>query len=367
MGKTLNALMAREFDLGTAERLENSGYTLNSLKKMNSTELKELSLTEEQIQIILKEPRPPIPNETLIQVLFDSRWCCCVCRNQERGVIIHHIVEYSQSRSHDEENLVVLCLHHHGEAHTRRELQLNLTPEKLKEFKKRWIEQVKELDLKKVLGQTLNYSYPMWDYFNHRRLIDLSQQLKIDMSTLRYFSELVKEERINDDGTPAWDKSDSRYMYDAGFMGSDRKPYLFYASLVEKILENVQWIKLYPNNWNHSFINAMVKEGSIVICKGAFYFKNLADHYNGAEQMRKGLRRCHKIHLNFTFDGWETTSSSAHALHLSGRSVATVVCLIRSRSRENKNLLLNSTVLAIGNGFGPPHNEHDIDELEEEL
>jgi hypothetical protein len=71
------------------------------------------------------------------KVLDESRWTCCVCRRDiSLGIIVHHIEEYSDSRSHVEDNLVVLCLNHHGEAHTTRELQLNLNRERLRQSNK---------------------------------------------------------------------------------------------------------------------------------------------------------------------------------------------------------------------------------------
>lgn len=121
MGKnTFNALMARGFDSETAHRLAEAGHTLNSLKTLDVNKLRSLNIPEELIDIILREKRPPIPPKTLDKVLFESRWTCCVCRDRRQGIIVHHIHEYSDSRSHDEDNLVVLCLNHHGEAHTKR-------------------------------------------------------------------------------------------------------------------------------------------------------------------------------------------------------------------------------------------------------
>jgi hypothetical protein len=356
MGKnTRDALIARGFDSEIATNLDNGGYTLKSLKNMSVDDLRTLSIPEEQIQVILNESRPPIPLGTLIKVLQESCWTCCICRTGS-GVIVHHIDEYSNSRSHAEENLVVLCLTHHGEAHTKRKMQLNLTPERLKESKKLWIQTVRELNRQKLLGKTPSCSYSVWDYFNHRRLIDLSQQLGIDTSKLKNYSSLLEKKYINSDGSPAWANSDSnRYMYD--FLRMSRDPCTFYSDLTAKILDNTNWVKLYSDDWNHSFINSMIKENTIVICKGGFYFKDRDPQQSfGSNQIREGLKRGNGIHLKFQFDAWETTSSSSHDSHLSGRNVVTLVCLVRSKSKIGKNLILNSSALAIGSGFGPSDN-----------
>jgi hypothetical protein len=94
-------------------------------------------------------------SETLIKVLQESRWTCCICRNRTQGVIVHHIDEYSNSRNHNEDNLVVFMLNHHGEAHTKRDFQLNLTSKKLKEAKRWWIDFVQKCDLQAILSKLL--------------------------------------------------------------------------------------------------------------------------------------------------------------------------------------------------------------------
>ncbi len=353
--------MGRGFDSQTAEQLVNQGHTLNSLKAMSTDDLRALNIPEKQIQIILDEPRPPIPQETVNKVLYDSRWTCCICRDRTQGIIIHHIHEYSESRNHSEDNLVVLCLNHHGEAHTKRELQINLTPDRLRDAKKQWLDFAQEQDLHEALSQSPGYSYSFWDYFNHRRVIDLSRKLEINLGNLPHYSKLLSEEQIHEDGTPVWKHKDLSYMYDS----IDRTVYSFYSSLLERIMERAKCVKLYPDKWNHTFVNAMLREDTMIVCKGAFTFKQRdRSQVVGPGQFRDGLRRSSGIHIRFSFDAWEATSSSGWASHLCGRKVVTAVCLIRSKSRDSKNLVLDSSVLAIGNGFGPPHYTYEAEEAE---
>ena len=160
MGKrTFNALIRRGFDSETANRLDHSGYSLSSLKSLNKASLRDLGISDELIQIILQESRPPIPAKTLNKILYESRMTCCVCRDRKQGIVVHHIHEFSDSRSHAEENLVVLCLNHHGEAHTKRELQLNLTPSRLRDLKARWLEDVQRYDRHETFDENASYSY----------------------------------------------------------------------------------------------------------------------------------------------------------------------------------------------------------------
>ncbi|MEG4008937.1 HNH endonuclease signature motif containing protein [Microcoleus sp. Pol11C1] len=156
---TFKALMGRGFDTQTAKRLDQAGYTLNHLKTIDENELRSLNIREELIDRILREKRPPIPSERLNKVLYESGMTCCICGDKNQGVIVHHIEEYSDSRSHAEDNLVVLCLNHHGEAHTKRELQQNLTPEKLRDFKQRWLDSVNKRGNREALSANPEDSY----------------------------------------------------------------------------------------------------------------------------------------------------------------------------------------------------------------
>ena len=93
------------------------------------------------------------------KVLFESRYTCCVCRDRSGGIIVHHIEKYSESHSHDEDNLVVLCLNHPGEGHTKRELGIHLTPDRLPAAKKLRLDWVKQPGNREPLSTNPEYSY----------------------------------------------------------------------------------------------------------------------------------------------------------------------------------------------------------------
>lgn len=143
---TEKALMARGFDSELAASIRQQGYTLESLKLEGDENLSALGLSQAQVELLRREPRPPIPTEDLTRVLFDNRWVCCVCRNVSRPIIVHHIREWSNSRDHTPANLAVLCSLHHGEAHTQRHLEQNLTGPRIVQFKAMWEAQVRQDD-----------------------------------------------------------------------------------------------------------------------------------------------------------------------------------------------------------------------------
>lgn len=78
--------------------------------------------------------RKALPKELKQRILYASAFVCVVC--QAQGCHIHHIdTDHSND---EEENLVCLCTKHHDEAHTKRELSQNLTPDALRHAMQAW-------------------------------------------------------------------------------------------------------------------------------------------------------------------------------------------------------------------------------------
>lgn len=138
MKRTEKALFSRGFDSSSAKKLSDAGHTISSLKKSTDDELRKIGLKKMQILLIRAGGRPPIPPETVNDLLFKNRHVCCVCRDPSRSIIIHHIEPWEKSFSHDPSNLVVLCVLHHDEAHTKRELSRNLDKKALLSAKIKW-------------------------------------------------------------------------------------------------------------------------------------------------------------------------------------------------------------------------------------
>jgi hypothetical protein len=139
--------MDRGVDIQLAASLRDQDYTLAKLQQMGEAELSGLGIPAHAVKAIRQGSRPAIPTETLAAVLIANRFTCCVCNDSSRRVIVHHIEEWSVSRSHAPENLAVLCLIDHDKAHLRGGLAQNLTPQLLRDFKRRWEEKAGHLPL----------------------------------------------------------------------------------------------------------------------------------------------------------------------------------------------------------------------------
>ena len=372
--RTFNALMARGFRSLIARELVRQGRTLSSLQRLPATDLSELGLTESETAAV-KSGRPPIPTETCHAIFYDAAWTCCVCQVREREVILHHIVPWSESRSHDKDNLVLICIECHGRAHTVHSLSANLTPEKLRDARDRWYSDVRHNRTNIALGKTSElHVSSMWDYFNHRRVLEYATGVGVDVQHELATRGLLEAELTDEDGLPVSLRNDDkarehRFMYDriGGLRRGQMPVYQFYSHLIRKILERSSFAEL-TYDWSRQRILSLVRPGTIVLCKGAHSFRrHHASELDGPGQRRTVTRKKDGIALTFSIDAWECTSSSANWDALSGRSVVTSVSWIRDLHTEGGALQLSAKALSIGTGLGPPHPTPSAPEVLEQL
>src|SRR5262245_45437608 len=80
--------------------------------------------------------RTPIPDTLAARVMFASDRTCCVCRLEKLKVQIHHIDGNPANNSFD--NLSVICLYCHSDAHTNGAFVRNLTPDLVRLYNSSW-------------------------------------------------------------------------------------------------------------------------------------------------------------------------------------------------------------------------------------
>jgi hypothetical protein len=173
--------------------------------------------------------------------MHECRRICCVCREKGKPLVLHHTNEWAESHSHDEELLVVICANCHGEAHTKRELSRNLTPEELLNHRALWAARVAELEASILLDRDANRDAlgiaPLWDYFNHRRISRTAAELSIDPKSLPSFARIAQAAPLDDTGAIDWSvilagsPNQSRYMYE-GFIRNADGVYNYFSDLL---------------------------------------------------------------------------------------------------------------------------------------
>lgn len=342
LSRTERSLIARGIPSQTAANLCRAGHTVASLRSENSLEkLISLGIPRHAAEKLLSG-RPPIPAETLTKLLYDNKWRCCVCRDEESPIVVHHIVSWAVSRSHAAENLAVLCPNDHARAHQREDLGRNLTAADLRYAKQRWEKEVKVDDtlMLRLAAQTVG---EYWHYFNVPRLIEIAHHQRLSLQRLRHFESAKAAGILDVIGTIIPEERDNYCAYTGRH---SRLRYWFMRDLFLSVLDKLS-IENISDRLDRSDLGITLIPNDIIYVEGAHTFRRISKSRCGEGQETNGTRTANHVRVVYTFDRWYATSSSAHTQWLSGRTCVGSFCRIGSIERDAKTLVLKCTVLAI--------------------
>ena len=350
MNNTVKALIKRGIDSITAEEVYKKGYSLNKIKNTADIKLLNIGLTQKQIDLIKDESRPPIPEETVNQLLYESNFTCCICKDSSNGIIIHHINEWHISKSHDQENLVVLCPNHHDKAHSHSDLTLNLTKDRLIDFKAKWIEEVKHktsLALKEKQKSNNN----RYDYFNIKRLLELCRHYGIsnNNNTFNYLRDInILDKNGNINSYIYW-KTASKvtlclfHPFECNYL------YLYMKELMDLLLECIE-VKDLDTLWNKKTVSDFIHEGDFITFSRGVYLKNISKP-DGDDQPRLIYSKKRGIKVESEINAFWATSSSSYSYLLKGHQSKTFIGQVLSISKNIFGINIKCSTLGIGNNF----------------
>lgn len=342
--RTELAFIARGIDSESARDLRVKGWTLAKLQLADPSELKDLMLSPETIEVLSSEARPPVPIDDLMKVLFANRWLCCVCRDPSRPIVVHHINPWSQSRDHSPDNLAVICSIHHGEAHTTHALEMSLNMERLHAQKERWEQEVKRLDRFAIQQATQVHGCNWW-FFNHLRLFELASEVGVEFTSLAGFQRSFASGRCDEDGAILGDTaSGSLHGGPGGLIFTQ-----YVANVLEATLEHAT-VRNLSDELDRGTLSSLVMPGDFIFVQGRYQFTDLTPASPGSQPVT-GTRSVNSVEIKFVFNRNEGTSTSARELWLTGTQslgcLIKVVCLERSGSKIH----LAGTVLGIRNAL----------------
>lgn len=339
------ALLARGMDTRLAQVLRLAGWTLSKLQQCDVAALEALSIDQATIARLHKGRRPPIPPETLIQVLFASRWLCCVCREPIRPVVVHHIQPWTKSRDHSPANLAVLCTLHHGEAHSQRGLEVTLSAERLLAAKLAWESQAAQMD-RLAIHQSTQVQACHWWYFNHLRLFELARTSGVEMQRLPGFAEASQHGLCAAAGVVELDER-GRSPYNAR---SAHYLYQYMVQMLSSVLEHTVPQNI-SDDLDRGTLPALITSGDIIYVKGRHFFSSI-DTPDPREDLVRAHRSANKVDIRFVFNRHEGTSGSARALWLWGAQTLCSVLQVNRIERANTRYQIYATVLAIRSAHG---------------
>jgi hypothetical protein len=341
--RTVAALMQRGLSDADARRLQRGGHTLTGLLQANDATLANLGLTSEQMFELRADTRPRIPFDTLAQVLWANRSLCCVCRQHGLAIILHHIIPWAASRDHSAQNLAVLCLEHHARAHTRGDLEQNLTPDRIRSFKATWEQEVQHLDARAILASS-RINGDQWWWYNHLRLFELAGALNIQLQDLVQFAAARSLELIDDDGTLRDPGPNTNYRYEGGgglFLNA------YVREVLGAVLERAAIFNI-SDDLDPGFLSRVVRPGDLVFVQGRHIFKQLNSQLRGPGQAALVRRQANRVRVSFTVDRWEAVATSPWASWMRGTQAASSLMRVVSIDREGLYLHLAATGIAMG-------------------
>lgn len=340
MNSTVRALLQRGLSSELARTLHWKGLTLDKLSQMSKNALVQLGIPDSSADS-LRGRRPPIKDDVLYELLYRNKSICCICQDKSRGIVVHHIISWAESHSHEIENLAVLCPVCHDKAHTKKELTREFSPKYLKYQKKKWEKEVRNARTTSLfITNPLSFLGPTWDYFHRQRLLDCAIHLNLDIEKLPGFACLSQD--LPEYRT--W-----RYRWEGRVRAGFESEYNFFNSLIRKMFDLRDWVDL-DSIWSRREIQTMAKSNSLVSLTACHRFKKIKAG-NGPGQLSTGYYNRKGLRLEFTFDPWECTSNSAYTAHLAGSWVCTSIGLVRNVGIIDDRLTISTTCLAIGTGF----------------
>lgn len=347
MKPTQAALMAYGVDSTTAEKIANA-YTLPQLRKMELHSLVSLGLSEQIAQRLLHAARTPIPQKTVEEVLVRSAFTCCVCHQPCLPIVIHHLDRWEHSHSHDADNLAVLCLNHHGEAHSHHENSRNLTAQVIKEARERWYAIIRQRTEEERALETVKRYHGRWDYFNLSYICGFIDDHNIRFSS-RYRHDLIAKGLLTENGAIVSDKLTKNATHWLNFFDG-----LYLKRYIEEMVNAI--IGRVPVRYiNKSlYLQESIRPGQLLLVDGRFHFKRMNGRTKGVGQTRSVSATVNHMKFTGEFDAWYCNSSSSHGAHLTGNRDATLLCLVRSVEGADGFDLINCTVIGLGLNLTQP-------------
>ncbi len=338
MNPTETGLLARGIDRHTAIRLREDGWTLSGLQSASQASIKKAKLTDTQVAQLRAKGRPPIPAATLISVLFANRFTCCVCRDGNAAIVVHHIVPWAKSHSHARKNLAVVCLSCHGKAHTTGELVVNLNAKRLRELKAAWEAAVEQLDPKSILDAA-RINYAAWNYFNHLRLTELAKTVGIDLKRLPSFARALACNVVDLRGAVTRSSRIPSYLYE-GPHGMER--YAYVKEMMDEVLRHIKVTNI-SDHLDRGTLPSILAAGDFIYVQGAHTFVEI----EGPGESCRGSRKANGIEIKYVFDRKEATSNSALSMWLRGRKDAGSLVQLRTIERKAGRLIMQGTIFGI--------------------
>lgn len=304
--------------------------------------------------------RPRIPSALKLKVAYDSAYACAIC--QRPSIQLHHIDQ--NNANNVKENLIALCQEHHGEAHTERKLTVSLSPQRLKDIKKRWESKVAALrkdmvtvaSQRKAAGDFLGVGVS-WGYINHRRVANFLTSDLISEVEQENFQFCLTLGLIDSSGilVPELPQvSSGSYLgstvYDRFSFGNDHRIHKLYSNFVDAISRAANPLHIDTQSWTKSWIKQFISPGQFVYMNRGCYFKEIAVTNDNC--VRKVHTFKNKISFEWIVETRDMFGTSSISVSFVGHRSCAVLVFVKSVDYSDGIKVVCSPV-AMGTGYWP--------------
>lgn len=231
-------------------------------------------------------------------------------------------------------------------SYRRGDLEQNLRAAQLREFKRRWEEEVRHLDPKVILEASRVQGHHWW-WFNHVRVLEMASILGIDFTSMPEYASVMARGWIDQAGQLEDRQRDEPYLY----VGGDGIVlYTYMRRIVEAVIARTAVVNL-SDDLDPGFARRVVKEGDLILIQGKHLFHSLTKRAHGPGQAVEVRRQANGIRFSYAIDRWEAVANSAWSVWLSGQQPAASIVRVGTVEPEAGRLHLRCTGLAIGSSL----------------
>ena len=263
-----------------------------------------------------------------------------------------------------EENLIVLCVAHHDEAHTKRQLSKNLDTGALRDAKQKWtaIVQHRRLDSATLSGQLAVAGNGVlsvgvtWGYINHPRVAQLAKPEALLQQERAYFEYCRKRGIVDAKGVllkPSNAPVGSSYLYNSVYdwyeHGDDQRLHKLYSSFVDQISRAATPVHLEPESWNRETVTNLVASGSFISFERSCYFKRISETWDNEHRRLRISSRA--VAVECFIDTRNMFGTTSMTVSFSGHQTCAAFLQVKSLDISAKEVRLTCTPIALGVGF----------------
>ncbi|MBY4804486.1 HNH endonuclease [Burkholderia cepacia] len=314
LNATFNYLVGIGCDTRVAANIS-ARYAMEDLRNLPVSTLKQFGLPDSVVSSLRKR-RQPVPEKTLRQLLASNLELCCICRKRGLGVVVHHIEKYSISKNHDISNLAVLCTTHHSKAHANFELEQNLTPERITNYKKKWEKICVSIEQWILDSATRRIYEARWDWVNFRRVQQLTLELQ-NFPTGLARDKLTELGILNEHGHfvgESWQAPRDNGGY---FVSGDKQIYLaaYITQLIELLARNRAVLDITPYLDEPELLTELVTNGDFISVKLDFFYTPDKESEGSEESVMIAMAKTRDVFVEFPYDPWFCLSSTSRLIH----------------------------------------------------